>query len=79
MSHEIYTRIYFWFKGADPNRLGGAWWYKDFRSMNRNEIESFIDCMKPFCIEIKKIVANRLKDHDPMEICPPDKAVDIPL
>lgn len=23
-------RLYYWFKGADPARIGGPWWCKDF-------------------------------------------------
>jgi hypothetical protein len=24
------TRVYYWYKGADPKRNGGPWWYRDF-------------------------------------------------
>lgn len=23
-------RLYYWFKGASPDRMGGPWWYRDF-------------------------------------------------
>jgi hypothetical protein len=26
------VRLYWWFKGTDPARIGGPWWCKDFKT-----------------------------------------------
>jgi len=29
------VRLYWWFKGADPKRIGGPWWCKDFETRDK--------------------------------------------
>lgn len=28
----IYYRLYFWFAGVSPDRIGGPWWHRDFKT-----------------------------------------------
>lgn len=39
-------RLYYWFKGVDPHRPGGPWWYRDFNSAE--ELKQFLHDVMPF-------------------------------
>jgi len=45
-------RLYFWFKGTDPDRKGGPWWIQDFNDTldhsAKHNMAVFKETMIPF-------------------------------
>ena len=69
-------RLYFWIKSAPSDRPGGPWWYRDFYEDSDcgpydQKLDSFLADLKPFLRTYA--IEDKLTDHDPMEIHPPDE------
>jgi len=66
------TRVYYWMKGAPPDRPGGPWWYKDFHS----DIEAyvFISDLWQFTKDIRTLKAAQLPEQETSNCAPPVEA-----
>lgn len=62
-------RIYYWFAGTDPHRIGGPWWYQDFNT--KKERHGFLSAMRTFLYKYAVVEDKLLIHHDKMKIKPP--------
>jgi len=60
------NRLYWWYRGAPANRVGGAWWYKDF--LDLEELEKSLATIQPF-LEAYAVSENCV-ELDPMNVKP---------
>jgi hypothetical protein len=75
-------RLYWWVRGADPTRHGGAWWVDDFHYATRgdNHLLSPRMIREDFLAAIRStLYAYALTDGsegriDPLNVCPPAEA-----